>query len=1051
MYNIKKIVSILILILLMVNILSPNLVYADPTFIYYTVDMDLDKATADAESYEENPGYYGLKVSTSTNTLVGTDTYFTDNEAAALILTAPLLNSLYDTLATQAHDSSHEFSEYTNRNRTQVTEKIIHLLLKKYGKIYNDDVGADLEITTVAQYNEQRLALLETNILDDLYWDDAGTKKYFKNGGLNNEYLLGLHRDYPEVGLFQTLTEQQRLDKKDHIDDLAEGEATATQWGVHRGGTTFGENIAALMGWVKSMAFPIMAFIVFIAVVVIGFKALGNATKESPKERIELMESFKNVFIGIIVVTFAFALTTFCFSKLQSTLDDMYHFSEGVTTVGSGLENPDDDQGNALVKILFNAGNYLVKGIRALLHGLIPGYDSVENLITMRDAGDKIEVNAATGDVTNYEKFLRPFTNDKLSLYDSGYWVFALICFPLIFIVIIKTGYMYIIYSNNYGQVAQVKDDVRRLLTACLFILMGPYIFRMVIMFFNMLTMILPFNYDFSITEDMKTGNFFGDIIGGVWLLIIEVQITFIFLIREVVLTVMYIVTPLVALTWAISKEFKLIRMWWGELFTNAATQFIYAMVFFVATIGISTLGTTLSTSYSFLMYLVWMSLVIKLAAMFKASIQAGWFAQAFGINEEAEAGVLTGKAMTVAKGVSNAGLDKANAKWNGDAKNKGLNFLSNARAGNRVLHGVGFKNAGFASEMRNDYLKGQKEAQTRQLQDMANTSITSEAMEITNAEVSRMAQDMRKEDTDPRARRAKEYFGRHNAGDGGAVPRRLDYIADLISQAPGGGGYNPPQGGTSPGNGGPNPTLGGGTSYGPTQHVLGSAFRQNLDTGLITPATQTVRNPRSQSQNNNNPTMSELIRGGIPSSEFGTGTPIHDQLNEGLLSSANIGGTRRVEIEELDRAGDVAGRNSKLEEMANAPHIKLATQIKEDQNNRDEYIEKRKAAGINVKDENFLKNDITLKEHNKIIDSTRAKLDDTDAVKAGNEFNKLKQQFKAEQDGEKRSELSRQMAEMRKNNLDIVVDADKLINSEVTETILKKQREINQKGLYNV
>ncbi|HBY19537.1 MAG: hypothetical protein A2Y24_02985 [Clostridiales bacterium GWE2_32_10] len=452
--------------------------------------------------------------------------------------------------------------------------------------------------------------------------------------------------------------------------------ATSTDWKVDRKDVSEANTIK-LNEWIQDMAMPALAFLVLIAILFIGFRAIGSATKDNPQERVKIMEGFKNILIGVFIVGFALTIVNLAYVELNNAL----------TTITSSytpgdIDDASVDTGSSTVWYLFSGfAKVIIAGIRGIFHW-IPGFTSIEELITLKDFGDNINLS-------DINKYLAPFDGaGKLDAYTAGYIACAAISVPLMFIAVLKTGFSYVIHSSNYNQITQIKDDFRRFFVALVFVAVGPFVFQGILIAFNMATMLLPFQYEFSIADQFDTGNAVADIIGGLYLLYIELTIVFIFLVREVMLTVMYIITPIVIFVWAISRNAELIKVWWGELLTNAATQFIYALVFFVATIGLGKMTTD-----HWLLYLVWMTMVIKLAKALKNSLQGGFFKSLSGIDEEGMASPLAsmtkGRYNSV-KGLADekvsGTLDKGFAKFNPTNKNTFVRGLEGVRGGYNIM-----------------------------------------------------------------------------------------------------------------------------------------------------------------------------------------------------------------------------------------------------------------------------------------------------------------------------------------------------------------------------
>ncbi len=507
------------------------------------------------------------------------------------------------------------------------------------------------------------------------------------------------------------------------------------------------ENIKALMDFIMMYAIPFAAFLIFIAVLVIGFKAIGNATNQNAKERMELMESFKNIIAGVIIIAMAAVLVTIAINQVIHLGTGLIGGEEQLT-LSQDLDSAESK--NTLFNILADLVNAIVRGLRGIVHGLANtlglGYESIEDLIVMKKAGKTVS------SMQSSDMLLAPFTSAKFEFYTKAYWMLTYLVFPLLLIAVLKVGIGYIMHSSNYSQVAQIKEDVKRILIALLFMLLVPLAFKFLLSALNILTLLIPFNFKFSITDDFNTGNPVGDLIGGVWLMYIELQLTFIFLVREIVLIVMYIISPLVVAVWAISNKTRLMKIWLGEIFTNASTQFIYALVFFVATIGLTHIQG--SKEPHWLMYLLWLTMMIRLAKSLKDSLQGEYFSAMAGINEEGIAGEMTGRAMKPIKGGASYLGGKTTDKMEKRLiKSNGQDKLANAYFTGRQMKNVAqgnWKKENSAPEIYKAHLKRVDETNAKDVANYASIKgMVSDSAEYRAREAAKLtAQDNLKHKT---------------------------------------------------------------------------------------------------------------------------------------------------------------------------------------------------------------------------------------------------------------------------------------------------------------
>lgn len=140
------------------------------------------------------------------------------------------------------------------------------------------------------------------------------------------------------------------------------------------------------------------------------------------------------------------------------------------------------------------------------------------------------------------------------------------------------------------------------------------------------------------------------------------IKINLVFISRKVVLAVMYAFTPIAIALWGINKRVHAASIWFGEILTNAAMQFFYAFTF---TVMIVALGDDWK---NWILTLVWMSAIIKIADMLRNSLQ-GFFTKLAGIDEAGLAGGVFGTVGSTFAGMAAAfGMATNNKEFKGSS-----------------------------------------------------------------------------------------------------------------------------------------------------------------------------------------------------------------------------------------------------------------------------------------------------------------------------------------------------------------------------------------------
>lgn len=141
---------------------------------------------------------------------------------------------------------------------------------------------------------------------------------YKLNGSPSKNQIdeLSAHTELVSVNL-------NELTKEFYDETYKENENQSTQFEIHRA-ASFEANMKYIMNeFVLKYIGSIFGLVVFVAVMIIGFKSIENATNPNTKEHVELMESFKNIFIGTIIVACALTITTISFDIIGTLTDNI--------------------------------------------------------------------------------------------------------------------------------------------------------------------------------------------------------------------------------------------------------------------------------------------------------------------------------------------------------------------------------------------------------------------------------------------------------------------------------------------------------------------------------------------------------------------------------------------------------------------------------------------------------------------------------------------------------------------------------------------------------
>ncbi|MCQ2749723.1 MAG: hypothetical protein MJ246_07235 [Clostridia bacterium] len=425
------------------------------------------------------------------------------------------------------------------------------------------------------------------------------------------------------------------------------------------------ENKQIFSDTVIDIAKVIFAFLVFVMILATGLNLIIH--NMDGKSRAEVINKFKHIIYGVILFAAAAVIVAIATKFQDSLISDLYN--NGSTAIPQFEEADSALDTNwfaniieLALKIIGRILEYFIQLLFAVISldgsnignalSVNASQYNLNNILFLADFGDTI--NFDTVNAFGQKLTTAPFSVTEWSRYTSAYILLSTVAVPLMLIALIKVAYDMILHAGNFEKVIEVKNTSFRIVIGIIVVCLGPYLFRGILTFFNMLVYLIPVQFSFDIiVEDIEQTNGLLAVITTLWWLWIKFRVMLLFVVREIMLTVMYISTPLVIGMWAISEKTKAFNRWLGETVTNAATQFCYAMVFFMATVVLG--GNSQPNTF---FTLLWLSMMLKLANFFKELLQ-GIFDKWGGIDEAKVADWMADKSSGVATKFTNSTLDK--------------------------------------------------------------------------------------------------------------------------------------------------------------------------------------------------------------------------------------------------------------------------------------------------------------------------------------------------------------------------------------------------------
>lgn len=428
----------------------------------------------------------------------------------------------------------------------------------------------------------------------------------------------------------------------------------------------------------------ILMILIFCALVAAGFRhALKGAV--DPKEREKTKVTLKNILVGILIfitlsliVTLIWDFTYKGLDMIQGAIEEQAEqefVNEDEITRGSLLLD--------IIEVILKVINEIEAGLIEILAKQLTGDATLS--VTSTALHEATDQSATTKEVgINYISLIynvytpegavssmMPFDAKGVewSRLLSGYNMLMSVAFVVFIFAIVVTACQYIMFAGNEKKITAVKMRMVRLFWAALLLITVPYLVQFLLYIFNYLTAAIPINWDDPKFEiDINFDGVLGEVARNLFLTT-QCNIYMAFLVRHVMISVLLVSGPIVIIAWAIYERFRSFPVWFGELFTNIAMQFCYAVGFMVV-IFLSYQGE--NPVYG----LILVSTSMGLSKFIKESLQ-GYFQEWGGIDEEGTAGSIVkmafGWANKAKRGIKKTGkiLEKASKRVDEDQVTK--------------------------------------------------------------------------------------------------------------------------------------------------------------------------------------------------------------------------------------------------------------------------------------------------------------------------------------------------------------------------------------------
>jgi|GEM_PF-2996720 len=408
--------------------------------------------------------------------------------------------------------------------------------------------------------------------------------------------------------------------------------------------------------------------IIAFAIIMAGIKILLSAHKKDAREK--AMDSLGKIIAGGFIIGASLMLSGFIANIANQTGIEVINNNPTVKfDQNSNGNSSKDDSGN-------NKGTFVTRAVAGVIDE-VPNkiFDFITDGTMGFESLDKLIFNTSSSG-----KSMPPFEDDEWHNLNYLYISICTIVAPLLLIMIAKTGVEMILYSDSTSKKIDLKEELMRWFMCAFFLGAAPFLVQGLFTFFNSFTDSLGTatkaiwgssnsgtqagsGFAVSTFKNLVTDSVITTAIIHLLYAWLMVKINLVFISRKVVLAVMYAFTPIAIALWGINKRVHAASIWFGEMITNAAMQFCYAFTF---TVMLVVLGT--ANWNKWILVLVWMSAVIKIADMLRNSLQ-GFFTKLAGIDEASLAGGVFGTVGSTFAGMAAAfGMATNNKEFKGSS-----------------------------------------------------------------------------------------------------------------------------------------------------------------------------------------------------------------------------------------------------------------------------------------------------------------------------------------------------------------------------------------------
>jgi len=283
------------------------------------------------------------------------------------------------------------------------------------------------------------------------------------------------------------------------------------------------------------------------------------------------MKNKKRIVVMILLLS-AFAICLLpCAAYAQE--DDLIETPEETATA----QPPVEDKGNFLERSIAGLINNIADALNSLM-SFLTGFDDLNALLF------KLPSN------WNDERYPAPLDKETWDMLDKLYGGISIVAYGLFMLLPLVASFRFLggAFTKSPRARAEAMQTLWRMVIAAVAIMAVPAMFRMFLIAANAIQGLVAtavansysdgLGISGEFLENIRTGSVLLTSIVRMGFVFIGLQIGVLYAVRKIVLSTMYVFTPLMLVLWVIKKDITAASVWMGEMLTNSFLLTAYAL-----------------------------------------------------------------------------------------------------------------------------------------------------------------------------------------------------------------------------------------------------------------------------------------------------------------------------------------------------------------------------------------------------------------------------------------------------------------------------------------